>query len=318
MTLRHQLVPHGYFLASMCLIQPVAVAQTDKPLDEPAFFMSDSEWNFELSAGFEHDSNVSVNELDQSTEEGDTALRLRAEVDFETKLSENTEFKLGYTFSDKSFDTFSDFDLQTHLLSATLAHDFGPVTLGATVRGIDANLGGDGLLSITQFSPYISGFAAKKLYLRGSVVAADKSFDVQTSRNADVLTLDLDAYYFLDSSRRYLSFGVESETSDANDSQFSYDGFGVNLRYTQKFDMFGRDARGRLGWRYESRDYDGVTPSIASARADDRSRFQAELMVPLSDHLFVEMDYEYGDFSSNLPSADYDQHVFAIRLGARF
>ena len=40
--------------------------------------------------------------------------------------------------------------------------------------------------------------------------------------------------------------------------------------------------------------------------------------LPLTDTIFVSPEYEYGDFSSNLPSADYSQNVFSLRLGTRF
>ena len=309
---------HSFAFATTCLaLIPISHAQSAEPLEEPSF-VQNSEWSFELSAGVESDSNVSVSELDQNTRSGDTALRLRAEVDFETQLSEQTELKLGYTFSDKSFDEFSNFDLQTHLASATLSHDFDVVKLGLTARYIDAHLGGEGFQSFTQVSPHISGFASKKLFLRGAYTLSDKSFDIQTTRDADVHTLDLDAYYFIDGSKRYVSLGLERETSDAVDSQFSYDGFGFNLRFTQRFDFRGQRARARAGWRFETRDYDGITPSLGTQREDDRNRFQAELELPLNESLFVALDYEYGDFSSNLPSADYDQHVFTARLGVRF
>ncbi|MEL6862194.1 MAG: surface lipoprotein assembly modifier [Pseudomonadota bacterium] len=282
------------------------------------FAFAEQEWSFEVSAGVEQDSNVSINELDASTGNDDLALRLRAEIDFETDLTPETDLKFGYTISDKSFDEFSEFDLQTHILSGALSHDFGPVTAGGVIRYIDANLGGDGFQSITQFSPYASGYAAKNLFLRGALTHAEKEFDIQSARDADVLTFDADAYVFLDGSRRYIVVGLEQESSDANDAQFSYDGLGAQLRFSQRFKFRDRTARAQARWRFETRDFDGETPSIGAPREDDRNRFNVELELPITDTIFVAPEYEYGDFSSNLPSADYSQNVVSVRVGARF
>ena len=307
----------GLMAAIGSTIAPMGTAQTTETPE--AQKDAKSEWSFEVSAGVEHDSNVSVNELDSNTGADDTALRLRAEIDFETEIAPDTELKFGYTISDKRFDKFSNFDLQTHILSGTLNHDFGPATVGVTGRYIDANLGGDGFQSVTQVSPYISGFVAKNVFLRGAYTHAKKEFDVQTTRDADVQTFDADAYFFLDGSRRYIVVGLEHETSDADDAQFSYDAIGVQVRVSQRFKFRGHTAaRAQAGWRYESRDFDGVTPSIGAPRNDDRHRVNAELELPITEKVFVAAEYEYGDFSSNLPTADYKQNVFTLRVGARF
>ena len=296
---------------------PTSLAQANGS-SEASSTEPSAEWSFEVSAGVEHDSNVSVNELDSTTGADDVALRLRAEVDFEAKIAPETEVKFGYTISDKRYDQFTNFDLQTHIFSGTLSHDFGPATAGVTARYIDASLGGDGFQSITQISPYVSGFGAKKVFLRGAYTHAQKEFDVQTARDADVQTFDADAYFFLDGSRRYIVVGLEHETSDANDAQFSYDAVGAQARLSQRFKFRNRTARAQTGVRFESRDFDGPTPSIGVPRQDDRTRINAEVELPITDSVFVAAEYEYGDFSSNLPSADYSQNVFTLRIGARF
>ena len=305
-------------LASTCLlVMPSTIANASEG-DANEGFTPSTEWSFELSAGAEFDSNVSVNELDTATGSDDVAIRLRAEADFEAEIAKDTEFKLGYTISDKSFQEFSAFDLRTQIASATLSHDFGPFTAGTTVRYIDAALDDSGYQAVTQFSPYVSGYVAKNVFVRGAYTYADKEFDVQTSRDAEVNTIDLDGYFFLNGSRQYIVLGVEAETSEAVDPQFSFDGQGVLARFSQRFAFRERDARARLSARYESRDYDGITPSINAAREDDRLRLQAEVELPITDLVFIEAEYEYGDFSSNLPTADYAQNVFTVRTGVRF
>ena len=79
--------------------------------------------------------------------------------------------------------------------------------------------------------------------------------------------------------------------------------------------MGEKDATLKLGWRGETRDYSTITPSIGEVRDDDRNRYQAELKIPLGEHFFIQFEYEYSDYSSNLESADYSQNLAALQLG---
>ena len=293
---------------SLALAPPAALGQGEV----------ETQFDVDLSAGVEFDSNVSVQEIESNTGADDVATRFRAEFDFEAKWQNETELKLGYTFSDKSFDEFSDFDLQTHLANATLQRDFGDFTTGATYRYLDAKLGGDDYLTMHQITPHISGFVAKDVFIRADYVYSDKTFDNRADRDSTVHNVGADVYYFLDGSRRYLTVGIDAETNDATDDAFDFDAIGLRARLTQRVDIAGRDLQLRLGWRYEDRDYSGETPSIGAPRNDERHRIQASAEYPIHDRLYVAAEYEYGDFSSNLPSADYSQNVFGLRLGVRF
>ena len=118
--------------------------------------------------------------------------------------------------------------------------------------------------------------------------------------------------------RTFLVAGYRYEDENAVDSQFDFTAHNLKARFSQRIPIGQRAAKLKLGWRYENRDYSSLTPSISAVRTDDRHRLQVELEVLLSDVLFSLVQYEYADFSSNLPSADYTQSVASLRLGARF
>ncbi|MEZ5894076.1 MAG: hypothetical protein R3C58_13150 [Parvularculaceae bacterium] len=278
----------------------------------------DSPFTVEVSAGVEYDSNVSVNEVDNNTGADDFAAVIDADVEFETKLSEETQLQFGYSFSQSLHEEFTNFDLQSHFGSAELSHDFGGFDMGAAYRLIYTRLGGDGFMLMQQFSPYFSKFFGKKLFLRADYTYTDKNFENRTDRDAKVHAGGADFYYFFNGVRTYFVLGYRYENEDATDDQFDFSSNNLKARIAQRIPFGSRDAKLKLGYRYESRDYSSITPSISAIRDDTRHRFQAELEIPLTDRLYALAEYEHAAFSSNLPSADYDQDLASLKLGVRF
>ena len=278
----------------------------------------DPPFNVDISVGAEYDSNISVNEIDTNTNADDVAAVIDADLEFETEIASDTELSLGYSFSQSLHADFTAFDVQSHFASAELSHDFGSFDLGAAYRFIYTRLGGDGFLVMQQFSPYFAKFFGKKFFLRADYTYTDKDFENRTDRDSKVHAGGADLYFFLNGVRTYLVAGYKYEDEDAVDPQFDYQSHNIKARFSQRIAIGKRDAKLKLGWRYETRDYSSITPSIGVVRDDDRHRFQAELEIPVTDRIYTTLEYEYADYSSNLPSADYTQSVAGARLGVRF
>jgi hypothetical protein len=296
-----------------------AIAQDRPDADVPREKQDkDNPFSAEFSIGLEYDSNINVDEIDNNTGSNDKAAVLNADLEYDFDISSTTEFSLGYNFSQTLYDDFTNFDLQTHFASADLSHDFGDVEPGIAYRFIYSRLGGDGFLSMHQVSPYISAFLSKKIYARADYTYSDKNFIGRVDRDAENHAGGADLYYFVNGVKTYLVAGYKYANENAVDPQFDYDVHQFKFRFSQRFPVGPRDAELKLGWRYESRNYDNVTSSIGIARDDDRHRLQAELEVPITDVFFARAEYEYGDYSSNLPIADYSQHLFGVHLGAKF
>jgi Surface lipoprotein assembly modifier len=278
----------------------------------------DSPFSAEFSVGLEYDSNINVDEIDNNTGSNDKAAAINADLEYDLDLSSDTVLSLGYNFSQTLHDDFTNFDLQTHFVSADLSHDFGDVEPGIAYRFIHSRLGGDGFLTMHQISPYVSAFLSEKLFARADYTYSDKNFLGRADRDAENHAGGVDFYYFVDGVKTYFVAGYKYANENAVDPQFDYDAHQFKLRFSQRFPVGSRDAELKLGWRYEARNYDNITPAIGVARDDDRHRLQAELEVPITDVFFARAEYEYGDYSSNLPTADYSQHLLGVHLGAKF
>ncbi len=278
----------------------------------------DSPFSVEISTGAEYDSNISVSQIDSNTGADDFAAVIDADLGFETELSENTELGLGYSFSQSLHSEFSSFDIQSHFASAELSHDFGDVDIGAAYRLIYTRLGGNGFLVMQQFSPYTTKFFGKKIFVRADYTYTDKNFENRVDRDATVHAGGGDVYFFINGIRTYIVAGYKYEKEDATDPQFDFQAHKVKARFSQRIPMGKRDAKLKLSWRYEARDYSSITPSIGVIRDDTRHKLKAALEMPVTDSVYTLLEYEYSDFASNLPSVDYTQNLVAARLGIRF
>lgn len=281
-------------------------------------------FDVEIAAGVDYDSNVSVDQLDTNTGADDFAAAIDADVDFSTPVGPNTEFELGYGFTQSLHADFTAFDLQSHLATADLSHDFGVAEIGAAYRFAYSRLGGDPFLTMHQVNPYMSKFIGKTLYVRGGYTYTDKNFEepatipAPPTRDAKNDSFSGDVYIFLNGVKSYIAGGYEREIEKASSDEFDFHANNFRVRLAQRFPFGAGDAELSLGYRFEDRNYDNQTPSILAVRADERQRFQAELEIPVTDHAFARLEFEHGDYKSNLPSADYKQNLAGVRLGLRF
>jgi hypothetical protein len=271
--------------------------------------VSSSELSAEVRAGLEYDSNVSVEEVDQSSGQSDYAAVFDGQLKYKSPLTQESKVSLGYDFSQSLYDEFSVVDRQTHMLSAGFSSDLEKVDLGANYRYIYSRLDGDKFLTMHQVSPYLSAFLTREWFWRGAYRFSDKKIDQNPGRDATYHSGELDVYYFVNGLRSYFNLGYRYKDEEAETSQFDYTGHRLKLRYVQRFDFFTRQAKATLALRYEDRDYSSLTPGIGEKREDERYRADAELEIPLGKQAAISIYYRYNDNQSNLPSVDYDQYV---------
>lgn len=284
----------------------------------PAFGDDAARLSFEASAGVAGDSNVGVPDLDQNTDRGDVALMLRGKAQLDLKPTDKLILRGGYELTQTSYQDFEAFDLTTHRGFAEAEYDFDVVKAGVLVNYVHARLDDEGYLDYTQVSPNVSRLVGDQLFLRAAYVRAEKDFKTGDGRDATGDAGRLDAFYFLDGTRQYVSLGGEAGTENAESDLFDFDHASAKGAYIQRFDMLGRDTKVRLGAEVEQRDYEAVDPSISDRREDRIISATSDLEVPLYGPVSMDLGYEYRDRKSNLPTADYDEHVGSVELKVAF
>lgn len=272
-----------------------------------------------LAAGIEYDSKVTVDELDITTDISDFAALVDLDLDYRKRFDQGTDLRLGYSLSQKSYFEETDFDLQIHNLSIDVKQNFEEFDIGLQNYNVRAILDGQRLLDFQHFSPYFTTFLTRRFYLRSSYFYRNKNFPDNPDRDGHVHAADADLYFFIDGTRNYLLAGVRYENENTQAQQFDFNGRQIELRYSRRLNLYGeRPVRLRLDWRYEDRDYRGITPSLGERRDDQRQRWRLRADLPINERLTTLMTYQYRSQDSNLPSADFSDHRFEVQIEAVF
>lgn len=309
---RTQRLAAGIGLGALALLSVPAYAQEQETSEGGLDIL------IEGKAGVEYNSNVAVLDLDTNTGEGDWAATFNGLIEVSGNPVEQLVLRGGYEFSQTLHDEFDAFDLTLHRGFAEAGYDFGFVTFGVLGNLAQANLDGDEYLTFTQISPYLSQQFGDTLFVRVSYAATDKSFEGRPQRDATSDTIAADAYFFLEGTKRYIVIGGKAVDEDATSDEFDFSGGSGRIRYVQRFDALEREVTLRAGVEYEQRDYDATSPIIGAAREDRRTGVELSLEAPLVDNVFVEGSYRFGDYQSNLATADYDEHVTSVKLGVKY
>lgn len=185
------------------------------------------------------------------------------------------------------------------------------------MRYISTDLASNSFLSNQQLYAFATHRLNKRWFFRGELNFSDKEFDLESSRDTSREKIGIDAYYFLDGSKRFWSYGLQfaDEQTESNNEQFSRDITTLKVKYSQLTNVFARDVRLEAQVRYQTRDHGAVDSRIGEVREDDRVRASISAEVPITDKWFILGEYQYSDYSSNLPSADYSQNLFSIKVG---
>ncbi len=286
------------FLAWLALARPASVIAEES---------GGRQWSAEVGVGVEYDSNVSVEEVDVSSSQGDYALTLDAGFALKQALSGRTNAAVTYDFSQSNYREFSEVDRQIHMLGLDLNASLEGVNPGISLYYIDSRLDGSQFLQLTRASPYISGFLSKKWFARGAYVYSEKTIHDREERDANAHAGEGDLYYFVRGLRSYFNFGYRYRNENARADQYDYISNAVKLRFIQRFDMFSRLTKLELAWRYEDRKYRSDTPGIGEKRHDQRNRLRVDFQIPVFERGAVQFFAGYADYDSNYPPAAYDQ-----------
>lgn len=294
--------------------------------------------NGHVEGGFEHDSNVSVDEINSSAEQSDQAWVFDAGLDGLLKPVDPVTVSLGYSLSGRRYQSLDQFDQNIHLVSADISYDFDPITIGTSYHYSHATLGANGSGSFLDFrraSVYLGSLIGDDVYLLASVQDKRKDFADSEARDADIRGASLDSFFFLNQARSHVVLGLDGERENARADAFDNDLLRFRATLVHKFTLGGEANRFRLGWRYEHREYDqvdvsgsnpefnnpltgGLTERTSSERTDRAQLVEASWRIGLSEVVSVEPSVSWGRYASNEASADYDKTVAGVTLRAAF
>ena len=278
----------------------------------------ENRFSAELSAGLQYSSKLAIDEVDVVADDGDVAALLGVDLGYEFDITSKTELDINYSLSQSIHEELEQFDLQSHFGVANLSQDFGRVDVGLSYRYLDSSLDGSGFMKYRQTAPYLTALLGNKVFVRAEYGQADRDFDTESDRDADVESVGTDWFFFLGSPRTYVLLGYRIDQHDAFSAEHDYDQDNVKLHFVKRFKLFGNSGKFNVGLRYETRDYQNITASIGAPREDERRKLRLSLELPFTDRFGTEIKYEVRDTESNLPEADRGEQVGSVEFVAKF
>ncbi|AXS81668.1 surface lipoprotein assembly modifier [Marinobacter sp. Arc7-DN-1] len=313
----------------------VSVFSLMVPLASSAGAVDQAALNGHLSTGFEQDSNVSVDDLNAASNKSDQAWVFDAGLEGVLKPVERLSLTLGYSLSGNRYQNLDQFDQDIHLLSADLSYDFDPVTIGTSYHYSQSTLGSEPFLDFRRASAYLGSLIGDDVYLLASLQEKQKEYGQSNARDTDIRGASLDSFFFFNNARSHFLIGLDYNQEDALADAFDNDLWRVRAVLLNRFSLGGEENRFRLGWRYETREYDQPAVSASnpfldnpftgdfvdastSRRAERVHVFEASWRIGLNETFSLEPSVSHGIYRSDEDSTDYTQTIAGLTFRAGF
>lgn len=274
---------------------------------------------FEVGAGAEYDSNLSLEEVDRVAGESDVAALFEARLGGEYRATERLTLTADYDFSSRQYRHQDQFDLDIHTLSADAGYHIDAVTLGASHHFSHARLASEGFLDLAQTSLYLSKLFDNDVFIRTAISDKRKRFDDNRERDAEGTGLTATLFQFFNDGRSFVSIGGRLDTENARADRFDNDARQARVRASNRFRLGEHSHRIQLGWRYLERQYEREMGLLGENGRHDRQRIlDASWAVDLNTLLTLKSTVEAGHYESSLERADYNEQRVSVMLKARF
>jgi len=273
-------------------------------------------WSLSGSAGTEYDSNVVAPDVDLLSGDFDVTGIFDVSASLQVVRTEHADVTLGYDFFQSLHRNESDFDLQSHGASVGASREFGWLDVGAQYQFAYAMLDWNELFLMHGARPDFGIAPVPWWYTEFSYQFWQKDF-AQSARDARHHGAGVDQYFFFADQQAYLRLAYRAATEDARGAEFDFFGHFAEADLHLPLPFFGATEMD-LGYAYTIRDYRNVTPSIGEKRADRRHHAEFGLTRRFAEVLLARIEYEFALADSNLPAADYTQHIARVKLGFDF
>lgn len=274
-------------------------------------------WKFTASVGFEHDDNVTVDELNLATTKSDNAAIIEFSAENLIHADEIHEVEIGYDLYQSLYHSYDDFDLQSHSFYVDGTRKYTDFDLGLNYRYNFNTLGDNKFFGSHALRPSIWYSLSETWFMDVFYQYEDKKFYKNSDRDADKNTLGLINYIFITQDDMLILGGDYNDENTSGD-EYDYDGYSLSASYEKTININAKELVVSIGYDYEDRDYNHITPSIGEKRDDTREDFSLDVEYPVNDLFSAVFYYQHIDSDSNLESSDYSENIVGIKLEAKY
>ena len=278
----------------------------------------DYDISFDLEVGTIYDSHLSIEEIDRNTDKGDSALYYQGALKGELKPVEKLLLTADYQYSSKAYQDIDEFDQTLGILNLDGSYQFDWLTLGINAIDVNADLSEEPFLTLTQQGLYVSKLFNNRYFIRLAKNNADKRFEQQIDRNAEVNEFNAGFFLFFDNAQQFIHIGYTDKFENASADEFDYDSYQLALKYSKKFQLFSQKGQWKAGVRRTVKDYRNDSSIIDEPRQDKRNVAEIEVELGLMNKVSLMTKLELLDNQSNLESQDYQSEQVSVLLKVDF
>lgn len=276
-------------------------------------------WQGKLEAGYLYDSNVTVRELDTTTNESDQAAQLKGSVSLKWNPWANLNFNTGINHSETLYQSQDEFDLAVTTIHGDLSYDFSEITVGVSRHDAQADLAEQAFMDYQQDAFYLARLWGTRWYTRVAMQDIEKSFNQVSDRNATAEAIAGDVYWFTPSAKSFVMFGYTYHDETATNPELSYREPQYRLTWQSQAAGWGGEHTWQVHLQWQQRDYEAPMQLLdGAAREEQRMTVRAHWDIPLATALKLTPSIEYVDNQSNFAEVDYDETLAGLKLSYAF
>ena len=268
--------------------------------------------------GLEYDDNVTVDELDQTTNLDDFSTVFEFSGAYKLLSGSKYEVEAGYDFYQSVYHELSAFDLQSHLFSLAGSRELWEMDFALNTLYNRTSLGGDKFLEIHSASPSVGFFSLPTVYTTLSYSYRDANFFNDPDRDSQNHGFSFNNFMFFMGSKGFVSLGYTFENEITTGDAFDFFGHFLNVGVRSPIPGTDWDTRVGLGYKYYFKDYKNVTASIGEERADYKHTLLFGVEQPFMQYFKARLDYQYINSTSNLASSDFDENIVNFSITAYY
>lgn len=292
-------------------------------------------WTGYATAEREHDSSVSLEQVDDVSRESDYANQLKWGLGAKWQATDSLQFSTQYLGKHKDYDEFTEYDLNQHHLALSSKFTYSGIGYGYRFDGVKAKVDGEDFLNFSQSTLALDKLSDSSFYMRAAISINKKDFIQLDERDAQATVFGLDSMAFSTSGRSHVSVNASVKNEVAEEKLFDNKTLSLKVSFQHKFASTHFPTTFVTGIRYAHKAYDsfditfannsggiltGFQPqnSIDETRVDLLKQWTTSLDVGLNDWLGLILKVTYADNDSNYDAVKYDERIISAGLSARF
>ncbi|MGX5174673.1 hypothetical protein ACUR5C_11690 [Aliikangiella sp. IMCC44653] len=287
------------------------------------FAQVEPKFSAQVEAGLQSSSQQYLNEIEKTSESGDTAKLIQFKLKGGLEPIDKLSFKGFYSKKLINYNRNDEFDQATQIFYVDGAYKFDWVKLGLDQSMANVKLDQQGFMSLNQRSIYLSKLFSNQWFFRVNKSQQEKKFKNLTERDSENHSLAINTYRFFDLGQSFIAFGIEDQTEESVTPEFDFAAKSYWVKYSKSFNAWQLDNNIQLSWRKLNKSFTQASQNLLEAanenpREDSSSFMSLRWELGLTSNFFLITQFELASNDSNLEDAEFDTNKMGISVKAKF